>query len=1331
MITPQAIRDFLTYAYSSWSPPAPQYVLLVGDGTYDAKDISNLGTVNFVPPYLSFTEFMGETVTDDWFARVSGNDAVPDLYIGRLPASSAADAEVMVDKIVSYEQAANTKSWEKNTLLVADNRIEDYEALFELMNEEAAQLIPAGFAPPFRGYLDDYPVPGDLTADITEKINAGALLVHYSGHGSVQIWAHENVFDSGDVALLANDGMLPFVVGMSCLNGYFAYPGGWNFPSLAEALLRAENRGAVAAFMPTGMTAPEGQHILDRALFEALFTRDVRTLGPAISTAKQTLLANGLGYEEVSTTFLLFGDPAMKLKVPLPERPQGLTAQGELDQVALEWAEAKDCDGGAVAGYHLYRSAGSETGYTRINTSLITGTRFLDTSAEAGIPYDYVVTSVDSDGDESVQASSASATRPLDSDSDTLPDDLENATCTDPHNADSDGDNIPDGLEDTNQNGLLDSGETDPCDPDTDRDELPDGWELAYGLDPVDASGVHGKDGDFDGDTWTNHQEFSSCTAPNDPDSVPHAPTTPAVNYPENAGETTSLQPLLSVSNGTDPDCQTLTYHFEVYADPGLTLLHTSVTEVEEGENATTWQVDLSLNDNMRYYWRARAYDTITYSGWMETATFFVNTAPELPSVPGISQPADHSEATTLAPTLEVTNSTDVDGDPLTYEFELYGDGAMTTLETSKMGVLEGEAGVTSWQVDVPLLDNTSYWWRARARDDDNMTSGWSSLVSFFVNTQNDAPSTPPISSPRQAEEVAALEPALVVHNSLDPDLDAITYLFEIDTVNTFDGPLVEQSPEVAEGAVDATSWRPAELSDNTAYYWRARACDGAACSDWSSGSFFVNLLNDAPSTPTILNPGDGSEVTSSRPTLAVNPATDPDLDQLTYDYELYGDADLLNLITSTTGGETSWRLDASLMDNRGYYWRVRAVDEHGAASGWSAALPFSVNTVNDRPAAPTPNNPVSGGTVTSLTPVLSLNNASDPDTDALTYEFELYSDPNLTDQVASGTVAQTDLITSWSVGQELLDHTAYYWRARTNDGDLVSRWMATAVFEINTEGAETTVHIDASQPVSAVAQTSQTVCVNRDDSPVNGVCLEIPPGALTQDCTVTIGWVVNPPALPENTKAIGRVIDLGPDGLSFSAPVTLRIPYTQADLDGAGLSDPAELEVFTYDTSTLTWIRLQVESVDEQSGHLLCSAEHFSMFASANSVPTPQSTATVAESSGGGGSGCFIASTAGDPPGDSLWCKAVGIIRKVLDRAWGMGHGVRNAKRGSRNAEQEVLPEFAWMNVYGYRFSALTLPGQGELRNKEHAEPPLFRPSQPGKGQHEDLIPPPPEHCH
>ena len=417
--SPQAVKDFLAYAYNNWTQPAPQYVLLVGDSTYDPKNnwssYSPLltDTTTYLPAYLTFTtsiDYMGETVTDEWFVRISGDDAIPDMYIGRLPAVSVDQATVMVNKIITYETTANTKTWEKNVLLIADNQVNDYEVVFETMNEDAAALIPTGLNAPFKGYLGDYVSEAYLTVDIKAKINEGTIVVNYSGHGSTQIWAHEHIFDSGDVADLTNGDKLPFFVSMSCLTGYFADPETWNPPSLVEVLVRSEGKGAVAAFMPTGMTGPEGQHILDAALFDAIFTEDIRTLGPAVSSAKQTLLANGVNFAEFSETFLLFGDPAMTLKIPIPRRPSGLVAQGQAGGAALEWQEAVDCNGGAVSGYNLYRSTTSGGDYTKANLSLITGTEYDDTGLEEGTTYYFVITSVDSDGDESVRSQEASAT---------------------------------------------------------------------------------------------------------------------------------------------------------------------------------------------------------------------------------------------------------------------------------------------------------------------------------------------------------------------------------------------------------------------------------------------------------------------------------------------------------------------------------------------------------------------------------------------------------------------------------------------------------------------------------------------------------------------------------------------------------------------------------------------------------------------------------------------------------------------------------------------------------------------------------------------------------
>ncbi|NIQ89746.1 MAG: hypothetical protein GWN93_12145, partial [Deltaproteobacteria bacterium] len=153
--TPVAIRDFLSYAYENWRTPAPQYVLLVGDSTYDFKDNYNRGTVNHVPAYTVFTDYMGETVTDEYFVTISGADALVDMYIGRLPANSAADAAAMAAKIIAYETGLNSSSWEKNIVLVADDQTEAYEAVFEAINEDAAALLPAKMVP-LKGYLGDY-----------------------------------------------------------------------------------------------------------------------------------------------------------------------------------------------------------------------------------------------------------------------------------------------------------------------------------------------------------------------------------------------------------------------------------------------------------------------------------------------------------------------------------------------------------------------------------------------------------------------------------------------------------------------------------------------------------------------------------------------------------------------------------------------------------------------------------------------------------------------------------------------------------------------------------------------------------------------------------------------------------------------------------------------------------------------------------------------------------------------------------------------------------------------------------------------------------------------
>jgi hypothetical protein len=336
----------------------------------------------------------------------------------------------MVTKIVTYETSANTRGWEKRLVLTADNQAEEWESVFETINEDAAAALPAGMATPERFYLQEYQneslAVSDLTTDLKAAINAGALIVNYSGHGSVNIWATEKMVDNqggvhrSDVGSLTNSGMYPFVVNMSCLTGYFIYPsaGGYagsGWLSLAEGWMLPATHGAIAALMPTGMTETDGQQVLSNALYEGIFVLDKRTLGPAVAYAKQQLLANGgSAYEETGNTFMYFGDPATTLKVPLPRRPSGLTALWPASgAVTLIWEAALDCDGNAVAGYNLYRRLSTEETYTKLNTAPITGLSYTDTglsATPAGATYYYALSAVDASSEESVKSAAAGLT---------------------------------------------------------------------------------------------------------------------------------------------------------------------------------------------------------------------------------------------------------------------------------------------------------------------------------------------------------------------------------------------------------------------------------------------------------------------------------------------------------------------------------------------------------------------------------------------------------------------------------------------------------------------------------------------------------------------------------------------------------------------------------------------------------------------------------------------------------------------------------------------------------------------------------------------------------
>ena len=476
---------------------------------------------------------------------------------------------------------------------------------------------------------------------------------------------------------------------------------------------------------------------------------------------------------------------------------------------------------------------------------------------------------------------------------------------------------------------------------DTDGDGMADAWEMEH-FGTLDRDGT----GDFDRDGISDLDEFLNST---DPTVSNQIPTIPVIQTPGPEAEVSSLQPELVIENSTDPDGDTLTYIFELYADEEMTVLEAEAFNVAEGVDTTSWAIPAELSDNTWYLWRVRATDGFSFTYWTY-GSFFVNTENNPPGAFNISSPMDNSDVDTLTPVLQVTNSIDVDEDTLTYTFEIYADSAMGSLIVSASNILEGEDGSTSWVVDTPLDDDTWYYWQAVVTDEHGATAE-TPLASFLLNTQNAAPQALTISSPAPGSEVALQELDLVVTNARDTDGDALFYFFELDRVNTFDSTEKQTSGEISEGG-DTTTWHVSGLDDNTLYYWRVKASDRTAESTWAQGSFFVNTENDPPSTPTLRNPGHSAWVDTPTPTLKLNPAIDPDHDSLTYLFEVYADPDLTSLVTQGESDTTRWTLPSALNDTTWYYWRAKATDEHDAASAWSSGASFFVkdNGVDDTP---------------------------------------------------------------------------------------------------------------------------------------------------------------------------------------------------------------------------------------------------------------------------------------------------------------------------------------------------------------------------------------------
>ena len=297
-----AIKSFLTYAFQSWARPSPRYVLLLGDSTYDPRNFVGTSQPSPLPALWTKTTYLW-TVSDPQLAAVNGEDALPDLAIGRLPATTVEEASRLVAKLLAWEDSGQGLAGA--AALVADNP--DLGGDFEADVDDIARSFLEGRAV---SRLKLSQLGAGTRPAIQDALDSGLSFLSYVGHGGAAVWASENVWNSWDAPSLQAQSRQPLLLTLNCLNGYFVAP---SFDSLSESLLKADGRGAIASFSPSGLSLDGPAHQYHRALMAELTSGQHQRLGDAVLAAQKAYAQTGL-MPELLSVYHLLGDPAMRIR---------------------------------------------------------------------------------------------------------------------------------------------------------------------------------------------------------------------------------------------------------------------------------------------------------------------------------------------------------------------------------------------------------------------------------------------------------------------------------------------------------------------------------------------------------------------------------------------------------------------------------------------------------------------------------------------------------------------------------------------------------------------------------------------------------------------------------------------------------------------------------------------------------------------------------------------------------------------------------------------------------------------------------------------------------
>ncbi|MFH1652267.1 MAG: hypothetical protein ABID87_09250 [Chloroflexota bacterium] len=164
---------------------------------------------------------------------------------------------------------------------------------------------------------------------------------------------------------------------------------------------------------------------------------------------------------------------------------------------------------------------------------------------------------------------------------------------------------------------------------------------------------------------------------------------------------------------------------------------------------------------------------------------------------------------------------------------------------------------------------------------------------------------------------------------------DATSYQWQLDYDTDF-----SSVPSGFEGTTKATSVRLPNLTPDTTYYWRVRACE-PVLSPWSEKWSFTTSLETTPIDLKLESPAPGATDVPANPVFQWNAVAGADAYELLVATDIGFSSPSVIRAGNYALGNTAWQCEVDLKPETTYYWKVRAVTNENP-SAWSASGAFT-----------------------------------------------------------------------------------------------------------------------------------------------------------------------------------------------------------------------------------------------------------------------------------------------------------------------------------------------------------------------------------------------------